>query len=239
MVAASAVFVKLDTTTSGNWPGVYGAQGFTVLQQNASGGPPSLASVPSYATVAATGASYTGWSWGTTDTRGLPVSTASGAMRIAMVWYSPTTFTVNVNLTDGMTHQVAIYCVDWDSSSRAQQVQVIDAASGSVLNTQTLTAGSFHNGVYLVWAISGNVNLVFTRQAGSNAVVTGLFLDASATVATTTTLTSSVNPSLVGQMVTFTATVIPAGGKVAPTGTVSFYDNSTTPPTLLGTGKLS
>jgi len=48
-------------------------------------------------------------------------------------------------------------------------------------------------------------------------------------VATTTTLTSSLNPSFFGQPVTFTATVTSLGG--TPTGTVNFLDGGT----LLGT----
>jgi hypothetical protein len=44
---------------------------------------------------------------------------------------------------------------------------------------------------------------------------------ATGTLTTTTTLTSSLNPSLIGQPVTFTATVTPKSGSV-PTGTVSF-----------------
>jgi VCBS repeat-containing protein len=37
-------------------------------------------------------------------------------------------------------------------------------------------------------------------------------------------ITSSANPSTVGQSVTFTATVTPVSGSVAPTGTVTFFD---------------
>ena len=44
---------------------------------------------------------------------------------------------------------------------------------------------------------------------------------------TTTALASSVNPSSFGQAVTFTATVTSQGFKGAPTGTVSFYDDTT------------
>lgn len=51
--------------------------------------------------------------------------------------------------------------------------------------------------------------------------------------ATATTLTSSSDPSVSGQAVTFTATVSTAGA-FAPTGTVSFYDGTT----LLGTGTI-
>ena len=44
---------------------------------------------------------------------------------------------------------------------------------------------------------------------------------------TAVSLTSSVNPSTVGQSVTFTATVTTPGGGVSPTGTVTFFDGST------------
>ena len=53
---------------------------------------------------------------------------------------------------------------------------------------------------------------------------------------TTTTVTSSTNPSVLGQKVTFTATVkVVAPGSGTPTGTVTFYNGST----VLGTGSLS
>jgi hypothetical protein len=53
---------------------------------------------------------------------------------------------------------------------------------------------------------------------------------------TTTALTSSVNPSAVGQSVTFTATVtVAAPGAGTPTGTVSFKEGATT----LGTGTVN
>jgi hypothetical protein len=54
-----------------------------------------------------------------------------------------------------------------------------------------------------------------------------------AMTATTTALTSSVNPSVYGQPVTFTATVSGSGG--TPTGTVTFKDGAAT----LGTGALN
>ena len=53
---------------------------------------------------------------------------------------------------------------------------------------------------------------------------------------TTTKVTSSANPSVYGQSVTFTATVKAASpGSGTPTGTVTFYDGSTN----LGSGTLS
>ncbi len=69
--------------------------------------------------------------------------------------------------------QVTLYALDWDSTTRAETVQVIDATSGTVLDTQSLS--SFHNGTYLSWNISGHVVLRFTNIGGPNAVISGLF----------------------------------------------------------------
>src|SRR6266540_1199102 len=46
-------------------------------------------------------------------------------------------------------------------------------------------------------------------------------------IATTTSLASSANPSILGQSVTFTATVASASGSTTPTGTVTFSDGAT------------
>ena len=54
-------------------------------------------------------------------------------------------------------------------------------------------------------------------------------------IATSTGLVAAPNPSIVGQAVTFSATVTPASGAGTPTGTVSFREGATT----LGTATLS
>ena len=165
----TASFIKQDTTTQGNWIGTYGSQGYDVIG--------NAASLPSYATVTPTGqASYT-WAGSTTDPRAL--QDAGGSGRIAACWYSPSSFTVDVNLTDGQTHDLELYFLDWDSTARSEKVQISNASTGAVLNTETVT--SFHSGVYLDWAVSGNVDIKFTRLAGANAVLSGLFFDPPAT----------------------------------------------------------
>ncbi len=62
-------------------------------------------------------------------------------------------------------------------------------------------------------------------------------------ISTTTALTSSPNPSVVNQSVTFTATVSPTSGSSVPTGSMNFYKcasaTSCSSPTLLGSGTLS
>ncbi len=177
------------------------------------------------------------WVWASqsTDPRALLRGVATG--RIAATWYSATSFTVDVNLTDGNPHRVALYNLDWDTTARVQRIDVLDASSGSVLDSRSLS--SFNGGQYLVWTLSGHVTFRFTWTAGSNAVLSGLFFDAPASTlpATTTTLSSSLNPSTVGTPVTLTATVTGS----SPTGTVSLADGGSaltgcTSLTLSGSG---
>jgi hypothetical protein len=96
------------------------------------------------------------------------------ANRIAGVWYSFTSFSVDLNVTDGNTHQVALYCLDWDRLGRSEAVAITDA-NGNVLNSQSLT--NFGEGVYLVWNVSGHVKIQVTLTGGINAVASGLFFD--------------------------------------------------------------
>ena len=80
------------------------------------------------------------------------------------------------SLAVGQPHELAFYVLDWDRNSRGQQFELIDVATGTVLDRQT--AVDFVNGQYLVWRVSGNVRVKITRTAGSNAVVSGIFIDA-------------------------------------------------------------
>ena len=51
-----------------------------------------------------------------------PCSAPPTRGRIAACWYSPgpvgSSFSVDVNLTDGAAHQVALYLLDWDNTTR-------------------------------------------------------------------------------------------------------------------------
>ena len=87
------------------------------------------------------------------------------------------------------------------------------------------------NGLYLYGSDSFPTN----SYIGSNYWVDVVFSSSSTTTATTTSLASSLNPSVFGQSVTFTATVVKSSGAGTPTGTVTFQDGSAT----LGTGTLN
>ena len=79
-----------------------------------------------------------------------------------------------MDLTDGQVHDLELYFLDYDTTSRSESVTISNAVTGAVLSTQTVS--SFSSGVYLEWAVSGNVLITIRKIAGSNAVLSGLFL---------------------------------------------------------------
>jgi len=178
--SASATFLSLDTGTQGNWIGTYGAQGFDIAGVGNT--------LPSYAVVSQNGIPFT-WASSTSDTRA--PQNAAGTGRVAAEWYGESTEDFNLNLTDGATHQVALYVLDWDHQNRQESVQVIDANSGTVLATQTVYP--FSNGAYLLFNVSGHVIFRFTKVSGGSAAFTGLFLNS--TVSPTPTPTPTPTPS--------------------------------------------
>ena len=160
-----ATFLGQDTGTVGNWIGAYGTQGYEVIGNGTS--------LPPYATVTPSG--QTSYTWASSTAIPGALEDVGGTSRIAACWYSPNSFTVRVNLTDGQTHGLELYFLDLNSTGRSEQVQISSGATGAVLNTELVT--SFANGVYLDWDVSGSVVISITKISGPNAVLSGLFLD--------------------------------------------------------------
>jgi len=175
-VAASATFVGSDTSTHGNWKGVYGADGFSLAGD--------ATSYPAYATVTNIGSLTYTWTAFTSDVRALQKASSTG--RLAACWYAPTlasgaSYTIDVNLTDGNSHQIGFYVLDWDGyGPRAETVQLTDATSGTVLDSEPVS--SFQEGGYLIWTVRGHVKINVTNNVpGTNAVASGLLFDPAGT----------------------------------------------------------
>jgi Bacterial Ig-like domain (group 3)/Autotransporter beta-domain len=103
----------------------------------------------------------------------------------------------------------------------------------TVLGTGTLSGGTATLSTAALAVGSHSITATYpgdTNFAGSTSPVLTQTVSQSAT---TTTITSSLNPSEVGKSVTFTATLSSGGG--TPTGTVTFKDGAS----VLGTGTLS
>jgi hypothetical protein len=162
----SASFLGTDTTTQGSWVGVYGQDGYDLPWY-------PYVVTPAYAQVALSGESTYTYTTATTDPRAVEYPNGSG--RMATVW-AGNSFGINVDLTDGQAHRVTLYALDWGGGvARSERIEVIDTATGAVLDTRTVS--SFQNGVYLSWELTGSVTIQVTNLVpGSNAVLSGLFL---------------------------------------------------------------
>jgi hypothetical protein len=163
----SATFVKTDTTTQGSWKGVYGSDGYSVIGD--------VTRYPGYATVGVSGNSY--WSWADTTSDGRALQKVnSNTDRIAACYYTYSNMTYDLNLTDALVHQVAFYSVDFDTQGRTGKIEIFDASSNALLDTQSLS--SYSGGKYLVWNIKGHVlvKLSFVSASGApTVVVSGVF----------------------------------------------------------------
>ena len=160
---AGATFQGLDTTTQGNWRNTYSYPNVTII----GGGTVNKTTTP-----VPSGQSLYIWTTNTTDVRALENLSSTG--RIAGRWAAANSFTVDLNFTDELTHQVAIYCLDWNQGSRVETISVLNAATNAVLDTRTVS--DFANGVYAVWTVTGHVKLQITKNSGANAVISGVFL---------------------------------------------------------------
>ena len=236
-VTGTAAFVTLNTTTQGNWIGVYGSNGYNVINNSVS--------YPTYVTVTPSGTNSTTWASSTTDVRALQQAT-SPTNRIAATWYTNTSELIDLVFNDGLQHQLAIYCLDWDSTIRTQTVAIQDA-NGVLLNSQNVS--NFHNGEYLVWQVSGHVQVIVTNTNSSdNAVISGLFFDTTGP-ASSFTLTGSAGGALNTASSNFTVTpngtyngtitITPSGGGLSTPITLTYNSSAaaqtfTITPTALG-----
>ena len=161
-----------DTTTQGSWQGRYGTQGWSVAG--------ATQSIPSFATFSVynntNGVQY--WTVNAGDPRALETGNGSGT--IAAAWSkNHESFSLNVDFTDNKVHQFAIYACDFDYQDRTESIQILDAVTGAVLDTEILS--NFTNGVYLIWNISGNVTINITNDGNtipadlSSGIVSGVF----------------------------------------------------------------
>ncbi len=163
--ANAATFLQIDTTHQGNWKGIYGQGGADVIDDTSSTIPKTIQISPSEDTVGV-------WSSSATDTRALQ---RIGTGRIAAYMDNATSFTIDINITDGQTHQFAVYVLDWENQGFAERIDLLDGTSDTPLDSENVA--NFNQGKYLVWNVRGHIILRVTNTAGTskNAVVSGLF----------------------------------------------------------------
>src|SRR6185503_4161139 len=159
---------------------------------------------------------------------------AAASDRIASTWYAADSFAIDINLTDGSSHRVALYGLDWDTTNgRIQSVDILDAVSGSLLDHRTLA--TFSNGQYLVWNLSGRVKIRITRAGTVNVAASGIFFDLPAAPDFLISATPGTREVLRGANADYSLSVTPSagfGGVVSlgatgmPAGTVASFNPS-------------
>ncbi|QIG39691.1 Ig-like domain repeat protein [Microbacterium sp. 4R-513] len=189
---------------------------------------PAPAPVVSPATTLATfnGTSANGvWSLWVVDDASGDAGSISGGWCLTFTTASPTATTLTSSVNPSTFGQSVTFTATVTADGQPVSTGTVAFADGvsplaaavplSASGTATFTTSTLAVGSHTVTSTySGDAGL-----SASDATVTQV-VDLAPT---TTTITSSVNPSVVGQAVTLTATVT-AGGSPVPTGTVAFFD---------------
>ena len=142
----------------------YGRSGYVV------GG--DTVALPWWAVLQGNGEAFWMWDGAPGSSRGL--QRANGAGRVAGTWYG-SVLGLDVNFTDGNTHKLSFYAVDWDSNSRVERIDILDATTGAVLDSRWVSG--FNGGQYLAWNIRCHVRVSVVHAGGANAVISGVFID--------------------------------------------------------------
>lgn len=138
----TATFVDRDKTTKGNWPAKYATR-----------------------LVPQSGAAFHTWAAATDDPRALVKTTG-----VAECWYR-NDGAFEVSLPVPGPGLLGLYFADWDTTSRGQKVELLDAATRAVLDTKTVE--NFYAGEWLNWKVTGPVIARLTKTSGANAVFLG------------------------------------------------------------------
>jgi hypothetical protein len=164
---SAAAYNGVDTTTLGTWTGKYGGDGFQIANDSSS-------QLPGYASLSLSGASTYTYVNPSSDARALQTASGAAAGIVSAYYSNGSSYTINLNLTDGNTHPVALYLLDWDGG-RSETVVITDAVNNAVLSVQSYAG--FTGGEYASWNLKGHVNITVTstNRAGLNAVYSGIF----------------------------------------------------------------
>jgi hypothetical protein len=175
---AAVTFMNTDAATSGNWTGVYGADGYLIANS-----PSPFSAIPAYVSPPSIqGEQVQVWANPSIDSRALLKPGSSE--RIASAWTTAesqnSTFTIDLNFLDANTHQVALYCTDWlGTGTVLEKIEVFeysDSSYSNPLDTRDFKVPA--NGVYLVWKLSGHKIIRVTKPdatVGNKAMVSAIF----------------------------------------------------------------
>ncbi len=182
-VKYDAQFVKLDTTTRGDWGGAYGKDGYVLCNYNGEGRdekalPKYVTSVNYYRAFPKSGVpDPTVWAAETSKKEALAPDKQNNANRKAAAYANnDQTMTMTINTDGTHEYQVALYFVDWDNKGRRQAVEMMDAATLNLIAPVNVVK-DFSGGAYLVYTYNKSVKFRFNKIRGDVVSLSGIFFD--------------------------------------------------------------
>ncbi|HTG45953.1 MAG TPA: fibronectin type III domain-containing protein [Verrucomicrobiae bacterium] len=161
---SSAVFVKVDSATSGLWPSAYGAEGWIL---------PTLPwNLPFSILGAFSGRNPLLWDAASTDQRAL-VSPNALTERLGSA-FPGASIDFDFDISGPRPARFAFYFLDWDRKNRTEQITIRDAATGIILDQRAIS--DFAEGKYVVYELRGRVQAAITATSGPDALLSGILI---------------------------------------------------------------
>jgi hypothetical protein len=171
-VFADVKFTGKDTATKGDWTKKYGKNGAIVFGAKDQSDMKDIASFDDVKN------NRFDWANPTADVRGLTFVGDTSKRTGACMYNNPDTV---LTLTSKITnYQVALYCCDWDSTARSEDIAGFQGATAPAKADVTVVNPEFNAGVYYLWSVTGSdpFKLQIKFKAGANWVISGIFIDA-------------------------------------------------------------
>lgn len=163
----TASFEGFDAETKGNWVDKYGSQASVF---------PEFVKYYTWLQIPNFRQDYL-WANLSNDIRALTRPDAPEFNRRASAMSSPTQIYLPLSIFDGEPRRVAFYNLDWDNKNRRQTYEIINLATGEILDTRTVS--NFSGGVYAIWKLKGRFMIRIRNEAGINtdAVLSAIMID--------------------------------------------------------------
>jgi WD40 repeat protein len=157
--------VSVSSSPQGTWVSAAGSQGYDLAGWNGVG---DVSYMPPATATLVQGSRYQ-WASQTADVRAL--QSPDGLTRAAATYYDPNQIQLKLSFPAAYSGNLHLYALDWDSTARRETITV--GGSSAAL-------GEFKAGAWVSFPISvaagGTVTVTVTREAGANAVLSGIFL---------------------------------------------------------------
>lgn len=183
----AARYISIDSTTSGNWGGVYGKDGYVLCNYNGSGNdkqalPYYVSSINHYKVKGNGLPLNVVWDEKTNDRRALAPDATNGFPRAAAGLFAKDadqigyTFTSTIEINGTRDYNVSLYFLDWDKSGKNITVEMFDAATLNLIAPVTIVKNCF-GGAYLTYAYNKSARFRINGIPGNSTVLSGIFFD--------------------------------------------------------------